>query len=158
MGIPGKTRRSSVALACLLIVTVLAVPVLPEAPAGEGDRIYLPPPGSRVKNPPLPRDDSRFISMAYSRFFGREPSDTELSRWRSRLGDGLRRSEMILEVMDPGKSFVAELFTRLLGRMPRPGEKDDLQKALEAGYPRGDVVEAVLNSKEYRKGLRRPSP
>jgi hypothetical protein len=65
---------------------------------------------------------------------------------------------MILEVMDPGKSFVAELFTRLLGRMPRPGEKDDLQKALEAGYPRGDVVEAVLNSKEYRKGLRRPSP
>jgi len=158
MRTPGGTWRFSVALAWLVIIPALLVSAPPpEASAGEKGRVYLPPPGSRVKNPPFPRDGSQFVSMVYTRFLGREPSSSDLAGWGERLGGGLRRSEMILQVMDPEKPFIEELFRGLLGRVPRPGEKNELKTALEAGRSRSEIVQAVLNSGEYRKSLGRPA-
>ncbi len=142
--------------ACRAIVMILlASALLGSVPAaGQGGQIHLFPPGTTVKNPPVPRSNAEFVGSVYRDFLGREPSAREKQGWVGKLNEGFSRQEMILQLSASDEAFVRQTFRNVIGRDPYPDEADNMLRALRGGRDRKDVVDALLNSGEYMRKFR----
>jgi hypothetical protein len=110
------------------------------------------PPSARVKNPPYPRDDGKFLSLTYRRILGRAPSPAEEKRLAGLLGRGeMLREKIVRDLFASDEFFLRQLFLGLLGREPLPEEIDVRLRHLRQGGIRKQVVENILESPEYRK-------
>ena len=110
------------------------------------------PPSARVKNPPYPRDDRKFLVLTYHRILGRAPSTEEDDRLAGLLGRGeLSREKIVRDLFATDEFFLRQLFLALLGREPLKEEREVRLGHLHRGGSRKQIVENLLESPEYRK-------
>lgn len=110
------------------------------------------PSSARVKNPPFPRDDRRFLSLTYRRILRRTPSPEEEGRLAGLLGRGeMSREKIVRDLFASDEFFLRQLFLTLLGREPLKEEIEVRLRHLRKGGSRKQVVENALESPEYRK-------
>jgi hypothetical protein len=110
------------------------------------------PSSARVKNPPFPRDDRRFLALTFRGILGRPPSPAEEERLAGLLRRGERlREKVIRDLFASDEFFLRQLFLTLLGREPLQEEIEVRLLHLRKGGSRKQVVENVLESPEYRE-------
>lgn len=140
--------------AALQAVAILFALILPRsAPAEIPWHPY--PPGSEVRNPPFPRDDGKFVALAFDRLLGRPPLPAEVREWTDLLQRGeARRRQLVMSLLSSDEYFLRRLFLDLLDREPGDEERDVRLRYLADGGRREDVLRNVLESPEYRATLR----